>query len=88
MARPHKGGCSVAAAEQCMHAQLASSACSVCHGCLPQVLVKVMPMGLFRVYSAAIRGLNNIVGGISFVTIARMFGVQKSGNATPALVEA
>jgi hypothetical protein len=38
-------------------------------------------MGLFRAYSAVIRGLNNIVGGISFVTIARMFGVQKSGTA-------
>lgn len=55
----------------------------------PQVLVKVMPMPLFRGYSAAIRGLNNIVGGISFVTIARLFGVQKSGSAaTPALAEA
>lgn len=55
---------------------------------LLQVLVKVMPMGLFRAYSAGIRGLNNIVGGISFVTIARMFGVQKSGSAAPALAEA
>lgn len=45
-----------------------------------QVLVKVMPMPLFRTYSAVIRGANNIVGGISFVTIARMFGVQKSGT--------
>jgi hypothetical protein len=53
-----------------------------------QVLVKVMPMGIFRAYSAAIRGLNNIVGGISFVTIARMFGVQKSGPSAPALAEA
>jgi hypothetical protein len=53
-----------------------------------QVLVKVMPMGLFRAYSAVIRGLNNIVGGISFVTIARMFGVQKSGSSAPALAEA
>jgi hypothetical protein len=46
-----------------------------------QVLVRVMPMGLFRTYSAVIRGLNNIVGGMSFVTIARLFGVQKSGSA-------
>ncbi|KAF6258155.1 hypothetical protein COO60DRAFT_1152802 [Scenedesmus sp. NREL 46B-D3] len=45
------------------------------------VLVRVMPMGLFRTYSAVIRGLNNIVGGMSFVTIARLFGVQKSGSA-------
>jgi hypothetical protein len=55
---------------------------------LLQMLVKLMPMGVFRAYSAAIRGANNIVGGISFVTIARMFGVQKSGSATPALAEA
>lgn len=58
----------------------------VAAGCLRcmQVLVKVMPMGLFRTYSAVIRGLNNIVGGMSFVTIARLFGVQKSGSATSA----
>jgi hypothetical protein len=48
-----------------------------------QVLVKVMPMGLFRVYAAIIRGANNIVGGISFVTIARLFGVQKAA-ASPS----
>lgn len=53
-----------------------------------QMLVKLMPMGVFRAYSAAIRGANNIVGGISFVTIARMFGVQKSGSSAPALAEA
>jgi hypothetical protein len=52
------------------------------------MLVQLMPMGVFRAYSAAIRGANNIVGGISFVTIARMFGVQKSGSAAPALAEA
>lgn len=50
--------------------------------------MKVMPIGVFRGYSAVIRGLNNIVGGMSFVTIARMFGVQKAGTAgTPALQE-
>ena len=37
-------------------------------------------MGLFRTYSAVIRGANNIVGGMSFVTIARLFGVQKAGK--------
>lgn len=53
-----------------------------------QVLMKVMPLGVFRGYSAVIRGLNNIVGGISFVTIARMFGVQKAGTAaSPVLQE-
>lgn len=46
-----------------------------------RVLVKVMPIAVFRVYSAIIRGLNNILGGISFVTLARMTGVQKSAAA-------
>jgi hypothetical protein len=41
-------------------------------------------MPVFRAYSATIRGLNNIVGGISFVTIARVFGVQKSGTSEGA----
>jgi hypothetical protein len=41
-----------------------------------------MPMPLFRAYSAVIRGLNNIVGGMSFVTIARLFGVQKSASSS------
>lgn len=50
--------------------------------CAPQMLVRVMPMGLFRAYSAVIRGANNIVGGMSFVTIARLFGVQKSAAAS------
>eukprot|EP00775_Hariotina_reticulata_P011776 gene11776-11921_t len=53
------------------------------------VLVKLMPTALFRTYSAIIRGLNNIVGGMSFVTIARMFGVQKSASSSaPAPIEA
>jgi hypothetical protein len=50
-------------------------------GGVDRVLVNVMPIGLFRAYSAVIRGLNNILGGISFVTLARMTGVQKSGGA-------
>ncbi len=43
--------------------------------------MQLMPSALFRTYSAVIRGLNNIVGGMSFVTIARLFGVQKAGGA-------
>jgi hypothetical protein len=37
-----------------------------------------MPITVFRFYSAIIRAINNMVGGISFVVIARMFGVQKA----------
>lgn len=43
-----------------------------------RVLVNVMPQALFRTYSALIRGFNNIVGGMSFVTLARYLGVQKA----------
>jgi hypothetical protein len=52
-----------------------------------QVLIKAMPLTAFRLYSAVIRALNNAVGGISFVIIARMFGVQKAAapaDAAPA----
>jgi hypothetical protein len=37
-----------------------------------------MPQAVFRLYSAVIRAVNNMVGGISFVIVARMFGVQKA----------
>lgn len=49
-----------------------------------------MPKTAFRLYSTAIRTLNNLVGGISFVIIARMFGVQKSATppAEPAVAKA
>lgn len=46
-----------------------------------QALVKVMPLGAFRIYQALIRAANNIVGGISFVTLARVLGVQKAAEA-------
>jgi hypothetical protein len=41
-----------------------------------------MPQAAFRLYSAIIRAINNVIGGISFVVVARAFGVQKS--AAPA----
>jgi hypothetical protein len=49
-----------------------------------------MPKTVFRIYSAIIRAANNVVGGISFVVIARMFGVQKAAAppAEPALAKA
>lgn len=47
-----------------------------------------MPKTAFRLYSAVIRALNNVVGGISFVVIARMFGVQKAAEPAPALAKA
>ena len=49
-----------------------------------RVLVSVMPLTVFRIYQAAIRALNNVIGGISFVTLARILGVQKSGSVPVA----
>ncbi|KAI8475234.1 MAG: hypothetical protein J3K34DRAFT_405046 [Monoraphidium minutum] len=46
------------------------------------ILVKAMPQAAFRLYSAVVRAANNVVGGISFVIVARAFGVQKA--AAPA----
>lgn len=51
-----------------------------------QILVKVMPIPAFRVYQALIRAGNNVLGGISFVTLARIMGVQKA--AAPAAAAA
>lgn len=37
-----------------------------------------MPLPAFRIYQAVIRGANNIVGGMSFVMLARLMGTQKA----------
>ncbi|EFJ46092.1 hypothetical protein VOLCADRAFT_81971 [Volvox carteri f. nagariensis] len=50
-------------------------------GGLDPVLVKVMPVTLFRIYQAIIRGSNNVVGGMSFATLARVLGAQKAAAA-------
>jgi hypothetical protein len=39
-----------------------------------------MPSSLFRVFTSVIRGANNMVGGISFVMIAKALGVQKAAE--------
>jgi hypothetical protein len=47
---------------------------------LDMVLAPAMPPSAFKAFSTVIRLLNNIVGGMSFVTLAKMFGVQKSSE--------
>jgi hypothetical protein len=47
-------------------------------------LVKLVPQAAFRLYSILVRALNNVVGGVTFVIIARMFGVQKAAAPPPA----
>jgi hypothetical protein len=42
-----------------------------------------MPSTAFRIFTSAVRGANNLVGGISFVAIAKALGVQKAAG-TPA----
>ena len=49
----------------------------------PQVLQPLIPSSIFRIYSFLLRSANNVVGGISFVMLARILGVQKSAEAAP-----
>ena len=49
----------------------------------PQVLQPIMPSPLFRLYSSVIRGGNNLAGGVSFVLLAKLLGVQKAAEAAP-----
>ena len=55
-----------------------------------QLLVSKLPVGAFRLVSAVVRTLNNVIGGMSFVTCARIIGSQKAAPAplaaTPPLV--
>ncbi|KAJ9513836.1 hypothetical protein QJQ45_020916 [Haematococcus lacustris] len=57
-------------------------------GGLDPIAGAFLPLPLLRVYQAGIRAANNVVGGISFVTLARVLGVQKSAAASPALATA
>ena len=50
---------------------------------LDMIIQPVMPSGVFRVFTSVVRGLNNMLGGISFVLIAKLLGVQKSAEAAP-----
>ncbi|GIL52765.1 hypothetical protein Vafri_8555, partial [Volvox africanus] len=50
-------------------------------GGLDPMLVKVVPVPVFRIYQALIRGANNVVGGMSFATLARLLGSQKAAVA-------
>lgn len=47
---------------------------------LDMLLVPMMPSSAFRVVTSVVRSANNVVGGISFVTLAKLFGVQKSAE--------
>ena len=42
------------------------------------VLSSLLPSTAFKVYTAVIRGVNNMIGGTSFVLLAKLIGAQKS----------
>ena len=54
---------------------------------MDMVLQPLVPSSLFRVLTSIVRGANNMVGGISFVMIAKALGVQKAAEAAPAAPE-
>ena len=45
---------------------------------LVQVAQARMSPGTFKVLTSLVRTVNNILGGISFVVLAKVFGVQSS----------
>ncbi len=47
----------------------------------------MMPSSVFRILTSVVRGVNNMVGGTSFVFIAKALGVQKAAEAAPAAPE-
>lgn len=54
---------------------------------MDMVLQPVVPSGLFRIFTSVIRGANNAVGGISFVVLAKLLGVQKAAEPEPEPVK-
>jgi hypothetical protein len=55
--------------------------------CVFQVMVSVLPAALFKSLVVIIRTANNVVGGVSFVTCARIVGSQKSPAASSVAQE-
>ena len=59
-----------------------------CLNGLDQILVPIIPASVFRILAFILRSGNNVVGGFSFVTLARITGAQpkeakKSGEDAP-----
>lgn len=50
---------------------------------MDMLLVPVLPNSVFRGITSVVRGLNNALGGISFVFLAKVLGVQKAAQPTP-----
>lgn len=50
---------------------------------IDMVLQPVMPAPVFKVFTSLVRAGNNMLGGISFVMLAKLFGVQQSAPEEP-----
>lgn len=55
---------------------------------MDMVLQPRMSSSVFRLVTSLVRGINNAVGGVSFVTIAKLMGVQKAAEAPAPPLEA
>ena len=67
-----------------LHMGLSSNARYQMLNGMDMVVQPLVPQGTFRLITSLVRSANNVVGGISFVTIAKVFGVQKSAESEPA----
>jgi hypothetical protein len=47
------------------------------------VVQPVLPSGAFRLLTSVVRGVNNAAGGMSFVLLAKLLGVQKAAVPAP-----
>ena len=47
---------------------------------MDMVIQPIMPQSSFRLLTSVVRSANNVIGGMSFVTIAKVLGVQKSAE--------
>ena len=48
---------------------------------MDMIIQPLVPQSTFRLITSLVRSANNVVGGISFVTIAKVFGVQKGADS-------
>lgn len=47
---------------------------------MDMIIQPIVPQSTFRLLTSVVRSANNVIGGMSFVTIAKVLGVQKSAE--------
>jgi hypothetical protein len=55
---------------------------------MDMLIQPVVPQGTFRAITSVVRSANNVIGGMSFVMIAKVLGVQKSADSGAAEADA